>query len=197
MVFSMPASGQPAAASFAATRWTFSGPASWWVNSEMNASISSLSIWCVCQRRRAVGGDVADDLLDLLLGQGSGTQQSEQRNAIGPGNALGVAGPEPVQNGGQKRGVGHVAKSHCCPTPTPLSGRTVSRSFTGGSRITSRDRAPIGAEQPGNCVNLSIGRQFRRSSCRTPVLMRPSEAELQRRGPIKQSDPNQDGPDDH
>ena len=38
---SSPRSGQPAAASLAATRWTFSGPASCWVTSLMNSAISS------------------------------------------------------------------------------------------------------------------------------------------------------------
>ena len=86
---SMPASGQPAAASLAATRWTFSGPASWCVTSEMNAAISSWSIEPSASGGRSVGGEVAHDFLDLVLGQRGGAQQRQQRDPVGPGDSLG------------------------------------------------------------------------------------------------------------
>ena len=61
------------------------------------------------QGGRAVGGDVAHHLFDLVFGQRGGAQQRQQRNPVGAGNTFGVAGSQPVQDRVQKRRGGHAA----------------------------------------------------------------------------------------
>ena len=182
---SSPASGHPAAASLAATRWTFSGPASWWVTSLMNASISSVSISPSASGGRAFGGEVAHHLFDLILGQRGGAQQCQQRNAIGPRHTFGVAGAQPVQDGAQKEVV------VTCPVWSSGSrGATTARTV----RLRAAPRSPKGILKLRSCWE-SCYEQI------SPVVgwSRPCHAHfgLQRRGPVMQSVPSQEARDDH
>ena len=65
---------------------------------------------------RSIGGDVAHHFLDLFVGQRGGAQQRQQRDPVGTGNALWIAGPQPTEDRAQKRSGGHdvsVAAARC------------------------------------------------------------------------------------
>ena len=104
----VPANGQPAAASLAATRLMFSGPPSWWATPSMNFSISSWSICVPWRRLRLLFGDLSHDLFDLVFGERGVAKQRQQRHPVGAGHTAGVTGTEPVDDLLDERGRSHA-----------------------------------------------------------------------------------------
>ena len=100
-------SGHPAAASLAATRAMFSGPPSWWATPSMNCSISSRSTTPSFNTSASCSGDLADHFFDVVVAQRGVSQQGQQRHPIRPRHAAGIAGTQPVDDGAEKRLLGH------------------------------------------------------------------------------------------
>ena len=111
---SIPASGQPAAASVAATRRC--SPARRRGGSLGDELGDFVAVLAVGSRVWSVRDEFAN-FFDLILGQRCAAQQGEQRDLVGPGDALGVADLQPTDHRPRKPGCLEKSVRH----PTSLT----------------------------------------------------------------------------